>query len=361
VSPTQVFKPAQILARVGDQFIFYGDVAPTVEMMLDSAMVRAKSEAERQAIVRQRDQLLQPVLQQFIQNKMMYLAFDRDIRAKAKDKYSETRTKISKSVREAFDKQFRMLREKMATASPEEVMLFMRQSPVAARLALVMRDHQLESLGELELQLRSFGTSLDQQIVQFGESLMGRDMASQHFKQKHEVTHQEMLDYYQQHADDYRVLAKARFEILTVKWESFRDRNAARDTLANMGNRVYFGASFVEEARRGSQEPKAKEGGQYDWVSQGSLASKPIDQAIFALDPGLLSDIIEDDTGCHIVRVHERQPAGMVSFVEAQPKIKETIEQQKKEAEYKKFVALLQKSTVVWTIYDPPAPSAEQR
>ena len=353
--PVEVFKPAEIMARVGDQFIFYGDVAPTVDMMLDGALVKAKSDAERTAILQQRDQVLRPVLQQYIQNKTMYLAFDRDLRKNAKDKYKDARTSIDKKIRAMFEEQMRLFRDKVAKASPEEISMYARQSPVVVRLVLLMRDHHLESWGELETKLRSLGTSLDQQILQFGESALGREMAGRHFKQKQDVTLQEMLDYYEKHAEDFRVKAKARFELLTAKLENHNNnREAAHAAIAAMGNRVVYGTPLAAVAKQESQEPNAKSGGYYDWVNEGSLASKPIDAAVFSLEPGKLSEIINDDTGCHIVRVLERTPAGMISFVETQPKIREAIELQKKEAEYKKFLELLQKNTEVWTIFDAP-------
>lgn len=375
----EIFKPAEILARVGDQFIFFGDVAPTVDMMLEPALQKARQEIEKKAaeqqlgpaevqeqlatarreILKQGRQIYLPqVLQQYIQNKMMYMSFERDLRKNTKDKYGEARASIDKKLRLLFEEQLKKMREVVATIPPEDnakLAKVSQQSPIATRLAVLMRDHKLESMGELETKLRSLGTSLEQQISQFGEQAAGRQAASSHFKNTHEVTHQELQDYYEQHADDFRIAAKVKFEILTVKWANFPDRDAARSALATMGNHVFYGASFAEVARRGSQEPNAKDGGLYDWVTKGSLASKPIDQAIFSLDVERLSQIIEDDTGCHIVRVKERTEAGMISFVDAQTKIKEAIEQQKKEAEYKKFVELLQKSTVVWTIFDAPA------
>jgi hypothetical protein len=354
--PAEVFKPAQIMAIVGDRYIFYGDIAPTIEMMIDSALVKAKTEADRQNILRQRDQLVAPTLQRYIETKMMYLAFDREFRKNAKDKYDEIRGQMEKRVRVAFDDQIQRFRELVKTARPEDIGIMLRQSPVAGRVALLMNDHGLESMAEVDARLRTMGTTLDLQYMQFVEHILGRDMANRQIKAKHEVTHQEMLDYYEQHAADYGVTAKARFEILTAKTANFGgDRVAARNAVAAMGNDVFHGTPFPAVAQRSSQEPNARIGGQYDWVSQGSLASQPIDEALFSIEPGKLSAIIEDDAGFHIIRVHERTPTGMVSFVEAQPKIKEAIEQQKREADYKEFIEELQRSTTVWTIFDGQA------
>jgi parvulin-like peptidyl-prolyl isomerase len=129
-----------------------------------------------------------------------------------------------------------------------------------------------------------------------------------------------------------------------------------------MGNEVLLGGTpFAAVARKYSQEPHAQDGGYYDWVTAGSLASRPLDQAIFSLEIGKLSPIIEDHVGLHIVRVLERREAGYVSFQEAQPEIRKQIEAQKRAADQQKYLAEVRARTYVWTIYDPPdAPRADQ-
>jgi hypothetical protein len=220
------------------------------------------------------------------------------------------------------------------------------------RLAVLMRDSNAESLGELDLALRRYGTTLEKQVRYYGEYKLGRSSIGKHINFKPEITHQEMLDYYRERSADYAVPAKARYEIMTVKFETFPTRADAFNAIAAMGNEVYFGAPFKAVAQRSSQEPNAATGGYYNWTSQGSLASKPIDEALFTLETGKLSQIIEDSRGYHIIRVIERTPAGQVPFLEAQKKIKESITSRKREADYKKFVQQLGKGTQVWTIYD---------
>jgi hypothetical protein len=180
-------------------------------------------------------------------------------------------------------------------------------------------------------------------------------------KQK-EITHQEMLDYYEAHQTDYSIPAKARFEILTVKFANFGgNRQAAWERLAQMGNEVVLGGTpFPAVARKFSQEPRASDGGQYDWVTPGSLASKTIDRAVFSLEVDKLSQIIEDEQGFHIVRVQERKEPGQISFLEAQPEIRKAIQSERSAAEQQKYLAELRTRTKVWTIFDPPSSVAGQ-
>src|SRR4029079_9432804 len=122
-----------------------------------------------------------------------------------------------------------------------------------------------------------------------------------------------------------------------------------------MGNEVLLGGTPLPAvARKYSHEPHAQDGGYYDWVTPGSLASKPIDKAVFSLDVDKLSAIIEDESGFHIIHVLERKDAGQISFQEAQPKIRETIAHQRKAQQHRKDLAEVKRKTKIWTIYDPP-------
>jgi parvulin-like peptidyl-prolyl isomerase len=294
-------------------------------------------------------------------SKLLYLAFLRSVEEEAgRDKMSEVKQNINKKIRESFAKELEHYRKEVEAASKEEIQKLVRREPTIVRLALLMKDNNAESLSELSALLQRYGSTLDEQIRQYGEHTLGKQMVFKNINTKPEVTHQEMLDYYEEHAADYAVPAKVKFEILTIKFASFPSKGEAYNAIAAMGNEVYFGAPFNAVARKSSQEPNADKGGFYDWTNQGSLASTAIDQALFTLEPGKLSQIIEDDRGFHIVRVIERSDAGSVSFLEAQKAIKEDIIARKRDADYKEFLTSLSKGTKVWTIYDDQNATARQ-
>ena len=81
---------------------------------------------------------------------------------------------------------------------------------------------------------------------------------------------------------------------------------------------------------------------------------------MFSLEVDKLSQIIEDETGFHIIRVKERIPAGVLSFAEQQSEIRKRIESQKSAAERQKYLTELRARTKIWTIYDAVAENAGQ-
>ena len=356
----ELFQPTQTVAIVGDQHIFYGDVGPTVEQILAPVLPQVRSESDRLELEKVRQSLARQCIRQIVDTKLMYLEFERQIEKNAgADKLVEIRKQIATKMQADFETDLAEIRKQVAAAKPEQIQKMMSRDPVLPRMAILMRDNNCETLSELDAVLRRFGSSLDKQMRLYGENKAGRSTIQKHVNIKPEVTHQEMLDYYRENAAEFAVAAKARFEMLTVKFANFPATDAGRreawDRLAQMGNAVYFGTPLAAVAKNHSQEPNAEKGGYYDWTTQGSLASKPIDAAVFSLEPGKLSQIIEDERGFHIVRVIERTEAGQVSFLEAQPGIKKALLSQKLDADYKEYVEMLRTSTRVWTIYDEAA------
>jgi parvulin-like peptidyl-prolyl isomerase len=113
-------------------------------------------------------------------------------------------------------------------------------------------------------------------------------------------------------------------------------------------------------AKKHSEAPSASDGGQYDWVTRGSLASQVLDEAIFTLPTNKLSPILEDDRGFHIIRVLERQDARRTDFVSAQEEIREKLKKEKIQQQVTAYVDRLKTKTRVWTVFDDEQADASQ-
>jgi hypothetical protein len=358
---SELFQQGEVVATIGNQFVLYGDVAPTVDQILAPYAAQVVADSDRQELEKARAAVTRQVIRQIVDTKLMYLEFERQIEKNAgREKLDEVRKDIATKMRDSFEKELFQMRSTIAAAKPETIQALVQRDPIIPRMALLMRDYQAETLNELDVILRRSGSSLDKQIRWYGENRVGRETVRKQLNFKPEVTHQEMLDYYTQHAAEFAVPAKARFELLTVKFESFPTKADAWQMLAQMGNEVFFNNNFAAVARKHSQEPSAHKGGLYDWTTKGSLASKEIDEAVFSLEPGKLSQIIDDGRGYHIVRVIERQEAGQIPFLEAQQGIRDAIAAEKVQADTKAALEGLRTKTRVWTIYDDPPQVARQ-
>ena len=228
------------------------------------------------------------------------------------------------------------------------------------RLPKLMKQAKLGSVAELEIHLRQQSSSLEKQRRAFVEQVMAVEALRQNINVNQEVTHDEMLSYYRDNAEEFAIRARTKWQHLMTRFSRNPSREAAWRSLADMGNEVIGGAPLAAVAKRSSQGIDSEEGGLNDWTDQGSLVSDVLDQAIFSIPVGRLSDILEDSKGFHIVRVVERQTAARVPFRDAQVQIKKTIRQRRREFAQKDYVQKLKETTSVWTIFDEPSDLSSQ-
>src|SRR5262245_60167041 len=77
-------RPVVLMARVGDKVIYNFDVEPGVNLILDPYLANAKSETERAEIEANREALARNVVRQMVQNKLLFLEFEREFRKHSK-------------------------------------------------------------------------------------------------------------------------------------------------------------------------------------------------------------------------------------------------------------------------------------
>jgi len=308
---------ATILARVGSEVIQYVEVSPSVEEELAqraNEIGPSQLDAARLALTKQR-------LRTLIETKLVMADAHRNIPA-------DNLPKIEKKIDEQFEK---------------------------SQMKTLMESTKSKSRAELEQNLKKIGSSIENQRRAYNEQSFAMGWISEKIKEDGEITHEEMLEYYRQHAAAFETPAKARWEQITIKFEK-HSRQEAKALLAQLGNQIWYGAPFAKVAQAHSEDASASDGGIHEWTTQGSLVSTTIDGAIFSpnLPVGRLSQILEDENGCYIVRVIERKDLYRKPFIEAQAEIKKKIKEEKRSAQIRAYLEKLRKQTPVWTVFDPP-------
>jgi PPIC-type PPIASE domain len=357
---SEFFEPAETIARVGNEDIFRGDLEGDANVILIPSIEKIPPEKREEAepqIKAQREQLVQRVLREAVQRKLMYTMFLRTIPA---DKLEEAKASIKERVGEQFNETLEELVEKVRTADESEYKDLSRQSSQLFRLAYLMKELDIHSFRELDVLLRRYGSSLEKQQQAYAEDQLGRQEMYQHARSTAEVTYDEMVSYYQESIDDFKVPTRARWEQITIAFDEFPTKFAAGAAIAKVGNELFFGVPFEQVAKRSSHGDKANKGGYHDWTELGSFKiSREINDAVFSIDIDSLSNIIEDLEGMHIIRVIEREETHVIPFADAQTKIKEKIRGLRRSEAISEYLADLQEQIPVWTIYDEPE-AAEQ-
>jgi hypothetical protein len=353
------FELAETMAQVGDQYILKGEILGDANLLLFADFARLSKLPPQQqaqvhsALVAQRTVFMEQLLTQAIDRKLLYLEFARSMPVLDDKKMEEMKRERQKRVSTTFRKELQEMVEKVQKATPEEYGKLFRQDQQLCRIALAMKEAHIESADDLRLDrlLKDNKSSLQIQEQAFMERMLGQMHLRQKANIAPEITHEQMLQYYREHIDEFQVPMRARWEQLSVLFKRTPDRELAGNMIAEMGNRVRFGgAPFHAVAQKYSQEKNAERGGFHDWTTYNDLSiSLPINDVVFTIELNKLSWIVEDEDGWHIVRVLEREAAHVRPFSEAQIEIKEKLKIEMQNKAFREYVEGLRKKTPVWT------------
>lgn len=117
------------------------------------------------------------------------------------------------------------------------------------------------------------------------------------------------------YAENTRAAARARLEAIAEKLRAERAGSGSDQV-----------QRFARKARRNSECPSAMEDGKLGTLIRGQLYPE-VDAALFALNEGAVSDIIESPVGFHLVLCERIQPARTLPFNQVRDRIRTALEQ----------------------------------
>ncbi len=91
------------------------------------------------------------------------------------------------------------------------------------------------------------------------------------------------------------------------------------------------GSDFSELAKEYSEGPTKERGGDLGFFAQGRMVPA-FDQAVFSLQPGEISDVVETQFGYHIIKLEEIRPATVRTFEEVRDNLAVTLQKQQAKA-----------------------------
>ena len=114
--------------------------------------------------------------------------------------------------------------------------------------------------------------------------------------------------------------------VITVEVKPGADRAAARKKIDELRERVVVGADFAELAKAHSDGPWAAKGGLMEPMERGTTGSVFAGLVFATKKVGEVTDVVETESGFHILKLEEIRPAAVPSFKEAQPRVRQLLE-----------------------------------
>lgn len=321
---------SEIIGRVEDQVILASDVMWQVQRMIAMSEKQKNTKVPEDQRANVERILLERMVLQLIDTKLLFADFRRTLPP-------ENLKQVEKTLAEPFD---------------------------ASEIPKLLDTYGVKDRIELNAALIAHGSSLKDVQRQYTEKMVAGEWLRQRMPKLKEITHEEMLAYYQDHLKEYEYPGSIKWEELMVRFDRcggdpVTARKAAWDQLAKMGNEVWAvvainpglrGPVFANVAKAKSHGFTAADGGIQE-STPGSLLCEELNEALVTLDLGRMSNCIESPQGFHLVRVLERKEPGRTPFEEAQAKIRELLVAEQKEVLVTEELKKLRKTARVWTIF----------
>ncbi len=154
----------------------------------------------------------------------------------------------------------------------------------------------------------------------------------------------EVHDFYVQNLDKFKTPEQLKASHILVRVELKKAKDAAEQAAVDAENKlireraknriddllkqVKSGADFAELAKKSSDCPSSKNGGDLGWFGHGQMV-KPFEDAAAALKPGEISGVVETEFGYHIIKLNERKEPSVTPEAEAAGRIREYLKSQK--------------------------------
>lgn len=170
----------------------------------------------------------------------------------------------------------------------------------------------------------------------------------------------QVRDYYEEHPDDFRIEDNVKWQDMFIHAEKFRTRAEAKQYADSIVGRLRSGEDFLVLAKQFDMGLSAGPKGAGFGEKKGEIRPEEAEPVVLALKPGEVN-LVEIESGYHIVRVAERAYAGVRPFDEkAQKESRQRVEGQIFEAEAKRIVNALWRKVQPKIFWQPTDKIAEK-
>ena len=113
-----------------------------------------------------------------------------------------------------------------------------------------------------------------------------------------------------------------------------------RIEIAKIQQKVQEGQDFATLAKEYSEGPSKENGGDLGYFPRGQMV-KPFDDAVFALKPDQVSDIVETRFGYHIIKVFDIKPETIMAYADVKDRLAQHLKSQRVDQEARTYIEKL--------------------
>jgi peptidyl-prolyl cis-trans isomerase SurA len=202
---------------------------------------------------------------------------------------------------------------------------------------------------ELKQLLRSQGVTLDGLRRQFQRQFIYQQYL-QFLVQPHidRIGHQEIEEYYRSHPEEFQAQDSVDWQDIFIAAGRFPTREAARLFAEGLRARARAGEDFAALARQHDMGTSSYQGGEGIGHRRGEIRPREVEPYLFQMRQGDVGELVELESGFHVIRVAKRDYAGQKPFnEETQEAIRDKLRNEVFNRESKSIVADLRRKATI--------------
>ncbi|MGC1687207.1 MAG: peptidylprolyl isomerase [Candidatus Acidiferrales bacterium] len=200
------------------------------------------------------------------------------------------------------------------------------ENDVIKRLDQVRQQNNFPTMEALQAAVEGQGMSWEDYKGGIRNQLLTQEVIRREVGSRVDIGHDDVKKYYDEHKQDFVRPEQVVLADIFLSTEGKTPEQVAviQKKADDLLARLKKGDEFSELAKRNSEGPTAKDGGELGAFERGQL-SKQLEDTVFALNKNQLTDVIQTKTGFEILKVLEHFEAGQQPVEKVEPEIENRI------------------------------------
>lgn len=211
---------------------------------------------------------------------------------------------------------------------------------------------QFKTDAEFEEALKKSNKTMTSYRAEIKQGLAIDRFVKTKFTDKTTVPDSEAKKYYDDNPSYFQQPAQVRVSHIMIRFDSKADqaqKDESKKKIEDVLKRLKAGEDFAALAKEVSEDASSKNnGGDLDYITKGQ-APQAFENAAFELKKGEFSDIVQTDSGYHIVKVTDKQDAKKISYEESKNDIITNLKNSKVNAAVNTYIISLRNKSTVQT------------
>jgi peptidyl-prolyl cis-trans isomerase SurA len=186
------------------------------------------------------------------------------------------------------------------------------ETDIVKRLDDVRKQNSLNSIEDLEKAVEGSGMAWEDYKTQIRNGMLTQEVIRREVGSHINIPNEEVKAYYDAHPQEFtrpeQVVLTEIF--LSTEGKSPEEMESVQKKTEDLRNRVMKGDDFSEIAKRYSEGSTAKDGGDLGTFQRGQL-SPQLEDVVFKMDKGKITDVIQTKTGFEVLKVEAHFQPGL--------------------------------------------------